>query len=51
VVAIGDSEEGDWHVIEGANKRIRFEDNMRIPPKGVHSANRASVSDELVSIH
>ncbi|GAX84133.1 hypothetical protein CEUSTIGMA_g11556.t1 [Chlamydomonas eustigma] len=43
VVAIGDPEEGEWHVIEGANKRIRFEDNMRIPPKGVNSANRASV--------
>ena len=39
----GDVAEGRWHLVEGVNKRLRWEDNMRVPPKGQASATRAAV--------
>ncbi len=39
----GEVDEGIWLVVEGPNKQTRYDEGMRIPPKGAASASRAEV--------
>mmetsp|Transcript_32877 Transcript_32877/g.72606 ORF Transcript_32877/g.72606 Transcript_32877/m.72606 type:complete len:409 (+) Transcript_32877:42-1268(+) len=41
VIASGDPEDGNWRVSDGS-KLIRFQDDMKIPSKGVYTSHRAN---------